>query len=122
MGSWVVVRTVSVEDLSGEFDRCSGGESGAGGLQLVEQVVDEKAGRGERQAEASWRLAEVAPGAVAQLVAGDEQVGRQGRQSQFLRSFVELPQQGDECRVVEVGWAQREPWVGHAFRLPPDSA
>ena len=68
------MRTVPVEDLSGDFDGGSGGEAGADGLEFVEQVVDEQACRGERQTEPPWSVAEVAPRAVAQLVAGDDQV------------------------------------------------
>jgi hypothetical protein len=79
------VRTVPVEDLSGELDRCSGGESGAGGLSLLKQLVDEQASWPERQSEFRWSVAEVAPRAVAQLVAGHDQVGRHGEPYQFLR-------------------------------------
>jgi hypothetical protein len=71
------VRTVPVEDLSGELDRCSGGESGAGGLSLLKQLVDEQASWPERQSEFRWSVAEVMPRSAMKFAAGNQKVGRQ---------------------------------------------
>ena len=113
---WSVSRAVSFEDLS----RCLDGlccQSGAEATQLVEELVDERAGRGERQAPPSRHAARVLPRSVAELVAGNE-LCCEGGAVEFLRPFVPLPQQRGEGGEVDVGRGEVSRWLEHVPPLP----
>ena len=87
------MRTVSIEDLARGVQRGSGCETAAEQLEFVQELVDVRAGCGERKSERSWGRAQVVPWPAVQLADRKQEVDSHRRPPPASCMVVELPEE-----------------------------